>query len=133
MAAAIALITPMKSYNLFLDDIRTPQQVTWIKLPKVDWTIARSYDQFVDTISVKGLPKIVAFDHDLTSALYDLDNATVSRPATPLTGYDCAYWLVNYCIKHNLDFPEYHIHSMSHTGCQNIDSYIRRFLKSKEL
>lgn len=66
------------SYNLFLDDVRYPYikncndkifsayHYTNFKPFKVEkWIIARNYDEFVDIITSKGLPKLISFDHDL--------------------------------------------------------------------
>ena len=43
------------SYNIFLDDYRNPENVTWVKLPEVSWIIVRSYNAFVDIITKKGI------------------------------------------------------------------------------
>jgi hypothetical protein len=42
------------------------------------------------------------------------------------TGYDCAKWLVEYCVEHGLKFPEYVVHSMNPVGKENILSYVRQ-------
>ena len=89
------------SYNIFLDDVRDPSDVTWVKLPKVSWIIVRSYKAFVDIITKKGiLPDFVAYDHDLSASHYgdglhgdEIDYAKYDEK----TGYDCAKWLVYEC------------------------------------
>lgn len=48
-------------YNLFLDDIRMPEDVSWVKLPKnIEWVIVRNYKEFRKTILNKGIPEFVA-------------------------------------------------------------------------
>lgn len=118
------------SYSLFLDDVRKPEQVTWVKLPKVKWTIARNFKEFTHTIKTKGLPDRIAFDHDLAFD-YNLDNSSWSPPPNrEPTGYDCAMWLIKYIDKSGTSFPEYYIHSMNPIGAENIDSLIKSYKKS---
>ena len=57
------------------------------------------------------------FDHDLG------ENAG--------TGYDSAKYLVEFCIEHNMDLPDYYIQSNTPAGKLNIDSYLKSFLKSQ--
>jgi hypothetical protein len=116
-------------YNLFLDDIREPKDVTWIKLPEVDWFIVRNYKEFVDSIKKKGLPQMVSFDHDLAPEHYAFNNSNNSDEPT---GYDCAKWLVEFCQCHHKQFPQYYIHSMNPAGVKNIDSYIKSYKKVVE-
>lgn len=120
-------------YNLFLDDYRNPDHVTWVSLPQVEWTIARSYQQFVETIAANGFPDFIAYDHDL-SRQHMLDYFDVceieDQILDPLklnyakykekTGYDCAKWLISHCLAHNKDIPPYIVHSKNHIGRRNI-------------
>lgn len=129
-----------KHYYLFLDDIRMPRSVTWVNLPLVQWEIVRNYNQFVSKIQSQGLPKFVAFDHDLgidqyNSAMYSNDPQDYNKLYDTFedkTGYDCAQWLVEYCINNNLAFPDYVCHSMNPIGKKNIEFYIENFKKSYE-
>ncbi|HOS16038.1 MAG TPA: ATP-binding protein [Bacteroidales bacterium] len=120
------------NYNLFLDDIRIPNDITWVKLPSVSWTIVRSYNEFVECIKERGLPEIVAFDHDLSNEHYAVINTILSgteenndiipyQTFTVKTGYDAAKWLVQYCLDFNLPFPEYYIHTLNPVGAKNIE------------
>jgi hypothetical protein len=136
----------VKSYNLFLDDDenRIPHKLSWIELPLVEWTIVRSYDEFVATIKRDGLPKIVSFDHDLADEHY-MEYQRAHSPNligerkiqyedfTEKTGYDCAKWLGNYCIDNGLQLPLYYIHTLNPIGRQNIFSALenaRKYLVS---
>lgn len=113
------------SYNLFLDDVRFPRQVTWCALPTYHdphWVIARSYNEFVATILDKGVPAFVAFDHDLADEHY-VEGFAGTAPRTDYrekTGYDCAKWLLEYCHERDKEVPLYAVHSMNPVGRQNI-------------
>ena len=126
-------------YNLFLDDIRDPKDVTWVKLPDVEWVIVRNYDQFVETITRQGIPKFIAFDHDLADEHYAAtDYRTVlptwdgsRRRGNPVdvelserTGYDCAKWLVDYCRNNSCTICDFVVHSMNPVGAENIRKYL---------
>jgi len=121
------------SYNLFLDDLRKPHHVKWVELPLVEWTIAKSYNDFVRIVSSLGMPLRVAFDNDLADEHYEaLINRTFEMKQNEntfkeKTGYDCAKWLVNYCMERGLPFPEYYVHTMNPIGKENITQYIENF------
>ena len=119
-----------QKYYLFLDDIRNPADVTWVKLAAVPWTVVRSYKEFRATIWNKGIPEFVAYDHDLADTHYgsmnhggaiDYDNLTEK------TGYDCAKLLCNECMKVYLHHPEFVVHSMNTVGADNIRAYIKQY------
>lgn len=112
-------------YKLFLDDVRVPNQVTWVNLPVGPWIIVRSYNEFVDYISKNGLPSFITFDHDLS--VEDQNKHPITGKFVEKTGMDCAKWLVEYCINNNLKFPDYEVHSMNSIGKINIKSYIESF------
>lgn len=119
-------------YKLFLDDERDPCKITWVQLPFGPWIVVRSYDEFVKTIAEKGLPDFVAFDHDLADehyhrSMYKSDYKTL----TEKTGYECARWLVNYCVDNNKNFPHYVVHSINPIGKENIIGYIENYKKFK--
>jgi len=111
----------IKKYNLFLDDLRIPTDVTWVNIP-VDqhYSVVRNHKEFVDLITLRGVPKFVCYDHDLS----DCDNIK------EMTGYDCAKWLVAYCVEKNIKHPPYVVHSMNPIGKSNIESYINSYNKT---
>lgn len=95
---------------LFLDDERFPKDcVTGLKLDaKVynrDWDIVRNFKQFTSWIVKNGCPNEVSFDHDLGAGK---------------TGYDCARYLQEYCLRNGIDTPIVYVHSMNPVGKQNI-------------
>ncbi len=123
------------NYNLFLDDIRIPTQVTWVDIPKDQhYSVVRNYQEFVDLITLQGLPKFVTYDHDLSDCHYgfvDLNNNEIPYDSyVEKTGYDCAKWLVDYCMNKGIKHPPYVVHSMNPVGKQNIISYVESYNKT---
>lgn len=97
------------SYLLFLDDRRTPTDVSWVHLPRGNWVLARSFRDFVDRIESLGPPRFVSFDYDL--------GATQS-------GCDCAKWLVRYCLDNDEALPVYEVHSTHSAGAAEISQIL---------
>ena len=121
----------ISKYNLFLDDIRVPTDVTWAEIPiNQHYSVVRSYKEFVDLITLRGLPKMVCYDHDLADSHYGLGLENIEIPYdsySEKTGYDCAKWLVNYCAGKNIKHPPYVVHSLNPIGKKNIESYINSY------
>ena len=127
-------------YNLFLDDIRVPEDVfNYTGNPiflKEDWIIVRSYDEFVKTITELGIPELVTFDHDLADIHYDVqdhvdeDYYDLCAAQNEKTGYHCAKWLIYHCIDNELKLPKrVLIHSMNGVGAKNINSLFTTYEK----
>lgn len=124
--------------NLFLDDERKPMDVTWVELPLCHWTIVRSYYEFTSMITKNGLPEHISFDHDLGEEAYrhafsnNLKSFNYTH-VTEKTGYDCALWLVQYCLSARILLPKYYVHTMNPIGRENIlklfESYQRYDIK----
>jgi len=123
-----------KAYNLFLDDIRFPEDCTYYKTKGMpsnraiytqeEWYIVRSYKEFVDKITKEFIdgkfPAIVSFDHDLADIHYDPATWTESFVYHEETGKDAAKWLVQFCIDNDIDLPECWVHSMNPIGGEGI-------------
>lgn len=92
----------------YLDDVR----------PVPDgMLLLRSYTEFIEALSdCTRLPKLISFDHDL---------------GTEKSGYDCAYLLVEYCLKRDLDLPEVRVHSANLVGAKAILDLINNFERLK--
>lgn len=125
-------------YNLFLDDFRTAQDAfdskPYLVYNMQDWVIVRSYDEFVNTITKRGVPKLVSLDHDLADVHYDIKNQ--NNPIdyslmTEKTGYHCAQWLIQHCIDNKLAVPTYIVHSANPAGLANIKSLFDTYRKLK--
>ena len=124
----------ISKYNIFLDDIRVPTDVTWANIPADQhYSLVRSYKEFVDLITLRGLPKFVCYDHDLadTHHGHGLNNDEIPYDSyKEKTGYDCSKWLVGYCFAKKIKHPPYVVHSMNPIGKQNIESYINSYNKT---
>ena len=129
----------MSYYRLFLDDIRQPSDVTWVDLPPGPWVIVKNYEEFVKTITEKGLPGFVTFDHDLADehyrkSMYNPDrhynNYYTDGTFKEKTGYECAKWLVEYCLNNCFPFPTYAVHTMNPIGRENIVAYVESYKRS---
>jgi len=139
-----------KTYKLFLDDIRDPiHAFGYTRLDMFlddDWIIVRDYTDFVATIMskwdiTKAFPSIVAFDHDLADehyrpSMYDsdkhynkyYDDGTFIEK----TGYDCAKWLIDFCIDNKITLPIWICHSMNPAGRDNINGLLTNFKKHQD-
>lgn len=120
--------------RLFLDDERMPidcAKYMYTRLSNVTvyhekWEIVRNYDEFVDYIKTEGLPDIISFDHDLGFYKNPTDYDKKEK-----TGYDCAKWLVDYCIDNKKKLPEFLVHSMNPIGYQNIKKYLENYKENE--
>ena len=125
-----------KTYNLFLDDIRNPEDHYFkdnLIYEELDWIIIRNYEDFITYIEHKGIPNIISFDHDLGFDLFLEKDYEDYDPATEKTGADCARLLINYCLDNNLPVTErIYIHSQNPVGAANIQSLFETYKKLYE-
>jgi hypothetical protein len=135
----------MTKQLLWLDDVRDPQKNDWLVFSpigrNVDTHWVTSYTEFVDWIMIYGLPDGICFDHDLgmEHTKWYFDNGGHNSPPDPSnadfvmkTGFDCAKFLVDYCMTHDLDIPPYGIQSANPVGKQNIDMYLKNYIKFRK-
>ena len=122
---------------LFLDDVRIPDQVTWVRIGTgpayhesrgAPWEIVRSYDEAVAWVQTNGFPNVITFDHDLGDDHYygNFDDGK--------TGYDFAKWLIEYDMDTNT-MPEnftFTVHSMNPTGAENIRRILYNYILFKK-
>jgi len=91
--------------NLYLDDIRqTPENFERVY----------DYDEFVNFINKNGVPEFISFDHDLGEGK---------------TGFDCAKFLVDYCLDNRITKINFHVHSQNPVGKENIEKLLENFNK----
>lgn len=121
-------------YNLFLDDFRLPKDVTWIKLPEVEWHIAHDFRYFVNFLRRYGCPAIVSLDHDLHPSHneeaankqlrgFDYDNVNEK------TGLECAIFLVRFCKENKFRPNQIYIHTLNPVGGINIQKVVSELYK----
>jgi len=122
-------------YNLFLDDFRSPldafDYTKDISYSTKEWVIVRNYDEFINTIRERYLngefPHLISFDHDLSDEHYDHTNYQefYYEEFKEKTGYECAKWLIDFCVDKDIHLPEYLVHSMNPVGKSNIISCLK--------
>lgn len=109
---------------LWLDDIRNPDESDWLNFSPIprpfDVFWVNSYLEFINWILENGLPDGICFDHDLGGDEFSNEK----------TGYDCAKWLVNYCIDNNETLPKWNVHSSNSAGKENINKLFLNFIKN---
>jgi hypothetical protein len=131
---------------LWLDDVRDPFDGTWIEEYAPSFSEGRGYihwvknaQEFKDWITTNGLPNMVCFDHDLADEHYtpeeywdDYEKSKAYQEAqdyTEETGYDCALWLIDYCIDNGVELPGWVAHSFNPVGRDNINRLLTNYLK----
>lgn len=123
-------------YKLFLDDVRTMTDCVTYMHSRIGsrnpvylekgWVICRNYECFKSTILEYGLPTFVSFDHDLQSYPTSIQEAEYADRYgyREQTGQDCAKWLIEYCMDHDFEIPEFAVHSMNPVGGERIFSLL---------
>jgi len=122
------------SYNIFLDDVRRPETAySYMQLPvliQAEWIIVRNYYAFISLIQNKGVPDMVAFDHDLADEHYKKQDFDYNDESAEKTGYHCAKWLIDYCMDNDEKVPtKIIIHSMNPVGSENIKSLFETYYR----
>ena len=108
--------------GLFIDDIRFPQDVTWIQYPEnVEWTIVRSFQDFnLELAHGDNDYPIYSFDHDIQSYI----------DGREYTGYDCLKCLLSIeTMINKLDNTQFFFHSQNPVGKKNMESYYQNYVK----
>lgn len=114
----------MNNVLIWLDDIRDPfDNIKYYKdIPDISiikWI--KTYNEFINYINNNGIPYAICFDHDLG----DFNNNDYDK-----TGYDCAKYLVDYCLNNCLYIPKYYnIQSSNPVGKQNIINILENYHK----
>lgn len=96
----------LADYVLFLDDERDPAESLEHAV------VVRNYQEFVETIEELGIPRHIAFDHDIGDDYYN--------------GKKCAEYLAERFYDQPWDAKDftYSIHSQNPVGAENIRSFI---------
>lgn len=116
----------MSNRMIFLDDYRIPLNTfsyTNHSIYLLDWVLVTNYNDFINDTINNGVAEVYSFDHDLGDEHYNNNPNIDYSQFKEKTGYDCAKWLIDYCIDNDLDFPKViYIHSMNPYGSLNIES-----------
>ena len=117
------------TWNLFIDDERNPEDVTWapwyVKAMYLteQWVICRNRSDVILTVMGRGMPSYISFDHDLGR----------DEP----TGHAIAQLIVDWDMndKHYTlpaDFA-FFVHSQNPVGKANIEGLLNNYLEFKKL
>jgi len=120
------------TWNLFIDDERTPDDVTWApyeireKYHSEKWVIVRSVPSAMSIIINRGsMPNFISFDHDLGE--------------NQLTGYKLAQILIddalNFPDELHMQFPSdfaFYVHSKNPVGKANIEGLLNNYLEFRK-
>jgi len=142
----------MNKTLIWLDDFRDPFKNDWLVFsPTSDYEEVvwlKTYNEFTEWINENGLPLGICFDHDLS----DFQAYYASNPEkfkedyeegirlgkkekwdkileSEKTGYDCAKWLVEYCMDNNKLLPKWNVQSSNSVGKENINQYLKNYRK----
>ena len=124
----------MSKIRIYLDDVRTPlPNPSTHDIP--EWTVVRSYEEFVDKINEVGLENVelISLDHDLGDTAmkewhtnvyhnYKLDYDNI----TEKTGMDCTKWLVERWMD-GKPVCKVMVHSANAIGSANMMGYINNY------
>jgi len=115
---------------VFLDDIRIPSMSHNVSKglgvdysDKDKWVIVRDYFDFVDLVD-KHFDEIdlISFDHDL--ACY--------KDGVEYTGKSAVDYVIDYCLDHNKQFPDWYAHTDNTSGKRNIIGAVLNFVNKVE-
>jgi len=107
----------------------------------ITWVWVTSFTEFTQYIVQKGLPDILAFDHDLSDDAYHLWHKNQGYKKSEIdydayqekTGYHCAKWLTEYCQDNKIKLKsEVFSHSMNTKGRENIKAILNNFKKFQD-
>jgi hypothetical protein len=119
------MIKVMRKF-LWLDDVRNPFMSYWRdqyipdfekEVDEIIWV--KNYTEFVKWITQNEFPTEIFFDHDLGES-------------DEMTGYDCAKWLILYCMDNDLDLPMWGIQSANPVGRDNIHGILNNYKKFRK-
>jgi hypothetical protein len=139
---------------IWLDDVRDPNKNDWLVFSPISdyeevvWL--KTYEEFTEWIINNGLPIGICFDHDLSDfqAFYNgypdrfkedyVEGVKLGKKekwddilAKEKTGYDCAKWLVEYCMDSNQPLPKWNVQSANEVGKENINRYLNNYRKNE--
>lgn len=109
----------MNKILIWVDDIRDPKKYIRFDSSAIyDIIWCKSYDEFVTALNNVGKPDMVCFDHDL---------GDINNPEGEKTGYDCAKYLIDFCIDNNIKLPKFYSQSDNGPGRVNIIKLLENY------
>lgn len=106
----------MNKTVIWIDDIRDP--LKYLINDDIDIIWCKSYDEFIKTLNEVKSIYSVYFDHDL---------GDINNPEGEKTGYDCAKYLIDFCIDNNIKLPKFYSQSDNGPGRENIIKLLENY------
>lgn len=108
--------------GIFLDDERSIEDAFWmIYEEEIKWIIVRTYKEFVNVVKATEVSgAVISFDHDLQD---------FKECGGEWTGYDCAKFLVEFCMDNGISIPKTYYHTQNPVGKENMKCYIENAKK----
>ena len=111
----------MNKIIIWIDDIRDPKNyIKFNSNEQYDIIWCKSYNEFVVALNDINEPYLVCFDHDL---------GDINNPNGEKTGYDCAKYLVDFCLDNDIKLPNFHSQSDNVPGRENILNLLENYKK----
>ena len=110
---------------LWLDDLRNPYENDgeWLMFSPISGSYeiiwVKNYIDFIEYIYANGLPTAICFDHDLGP----IEEVGIE------SGFDCAKFLVEYCMDNDFELPLWGVQSANPVGKDNINGLLNNYLK----
>lgn len=120
-----------ETYNLFLDDFRTPKDCLIYMpeiqyyTPDIEYFIAKDYISFIEILvneytKNNKIPKFISFDHDLKPNHYAIQSYD-GLDQTNFTGLQALTFYLNFLSSYELPVPKYlGMHTMNKWGLINM-------------
>lgn len=132
-------------YALYLDDCRNPlgsvtinvgTPLDPVQMETLPWAVPRSYDEFVQVLTERGMPAFISFDHDLDEehmkeyfAMKDNGDVIIDYDKFEVkTGLDCCKYMVDMALSMNQIPAAINLHTHNSYGLKNMKEYLKSVL-----
>lgn len=137
-----------EAYKLQYPELKTCVYVDDLRLPiqrlegYADWVVCRSWAEWVEYLSMRGVPDHVSFDHDLAQEhlddfrKYEFEGIAAINYGDfkQWTGLGCAQYYCEFCELHNLEMKGVAAHCTERPlGARNIRETLNAYKASKGL
>lgn len=110
-----------KLTGIFLDDERSPSEVTWLNYPNIDWAIVRSVDEFKKLLNTM----FFSFDKFKLDAVSFDNDLGLNQPE----GKAAARFLCGMCAEFDIALPICFIHTQNPESADYILSLLNSYNK----
>jgi hypothetical protein len=121
--------------GLFLDDVRNPSQVTWVKYPDegVIWDVVRTHEEFVSALKNGKKYEVISFDHDLCfehqRALFEDPFRHLLQDFKTPTGLRSLLHFLELCKYRGEALGKIYVHTLNPVARKLMEATIRGFIE----